>query len=78
MGWFNRNKKEQGLPISIQPPAASRVEIELHKDATVEAAQKAKEANQHLSDLLLRNGFTLKIYLAAGGRTGKRVNNHGH
>lgn len=65
MGLFNRKRKED---LRIQPPPTSRVEVELHKAATAEAAEKAKEANQHLNDLLVENGFTLKIYLAAGGQ----------
>lgn len=65
MRLFNRKQKED---MKIQPPPTSRVEVELHKAATAEAAEKAKEANQHLNDLLVENGFTLKIYLAAGGR----------
>ena len=69
MAWFNRKKKEQ---ITVQPPASSRVEVELAKGATKEAANKAKDANQHLNDLLVENGFTLKIYLAAGHKMPKR------
>lgn len=65
MAWFKRKKKED---IIVQPPASSRVEVELHKTASREATEKAKEANAHLNDLLVENGFTLKIYLAAGGR----------
>ena len=70
MGLFNRNKKQQ--PLAIQPPPQSRVEVELHKNATVEAAEKAKEANKHLNELLVANGFTLKIYIAAGGQPPKK------
>ena len=65
MSWFQRKKKDE--PIVIPPAATSRVEVEVHKNASLEAAQKAKETNQHLNDLLVENGFTLKIYLAAGG-----------
>lgn len=65
MGIFKRRIKED---IQIQPLINSRVEVELHKSATVQAAEKAKLANKHLNDLLIENGFTLKIYLAAGGR----------
>lgn len=65
MALFKRKRQE---PLSIQPPPQSRVEVELHKSATTEAAEKAKEANKHLNELLLANGFTLKIYLAAGGQ----------
>lgn len=64
MSWFKRKKND---PIVIPPAATSRVEVEVHKNASLEAAQKAKETNQHLNDLLVENGFTLKIYLAAGG-----------
>jgi len=66
MNWFNHSKKP--VPIVVQPPPTSRVEVELHKNASEEAAQKAKDTNQHLNDLLIENGFTLKIYLAAGGK----------
>lgn len=65
MGIFDRKRKAD---LKIQPPPLSRVEVELHKDASREAAAKAKEANQHLNELLVANGFTLKIYLAAGGQ----------
>lgn len=65
MSWFKRKDKNQS--IIIPPAATSRVEVEVHKNASVEAAKKAKETNQHLNDLLVENGFTLKIYLAAGG-----------
>jgi hypothetical protein len=63
--WF---KRRQNNNISIQSPAASRVEIEVHKNANQEAREKAQEANAHLTDLLVENGFTLKIFLAAGGK----------
>lgn len=67
MMWlFNRKPKEQ--PIVVTPPATSRVEVELHKGASIEAARKADATNKHLTDLLVENGFTLKIYLAAGGQ----------
>lgn len=69
MGLFNRKPKED---VKIEPPATSRVEVELHKNAKQEAVEKAKEANQHLNDLLVENGFTLKIYLAAGGQVRQR------
>lgn len=67
--WFKR--KPQQPPIVVTPPATSRVEVELHKEASEGAAQKAKETNKHLNDLLVENGFTLKIYLAAGGQQPK-------
>jgi len=66
MSWFRKKPEKQ--PITLVPPATSRVEVELHKGATEEAAQKAQATNEHLNELLVHNGFTLKIYLAAGGR----------
>ena len=65
MRLFNRTKKED---LVVKPPVSSRVEVELHKTASSDAAEKAKEANKHLNELLAANGFTLKIYLAAGGQ----------
>lgn len=69
MGWlFNRKPKEETPPLVIQPPVTSRVEIELHKGASEDAAKKADQVNQHVKKLLVENGFTLKIALAAGAQ----------
>lgn len=70
MALFSRKKRIEDLHIA--PPISSRVEVELDKTATKEAAEKAKLANQHLNELLVRNGFTLKIYLATGGTPKRR------
>lgn len=67
MGWFKR-KKQEAPPVVITPPPTSRVEIELHKGASEDAAKKAEQVNQHVKDLLVENGFTLKIALAAGAQ----------
>lgn len=67
MGWFKR-KKQELPPVVITPPPTSRVEIELHKGASEDAAKKAEQVNQHVKDLLVENGFTLKIALAAGAQ----------
>ena len=72
MNWFNR--KKQASPIVVIPPATSRVEIELHKNASQEAAKKADQTNEHLKELLVENGFTLKIFLAAGGHLPTKPN----
>lgn len=71
MGLFRRKNKTTTPPLEVTPPAQSRVEIELHKNASDAAAQKAQQTNQHLNDLLVENGFTLKIFLAAGGHQPK-------
>lgn len=65
MRLFRRKKQED---FSVSPSASSRVEVEIAKGASKQAAEKAKNANQHLNELLVENGFTLKIYLAAGGQ----------
>lgn len=67
---FNRKPKQEAM--IVQPPPTSRVEVELHKGASEQAAQKARDVNEHLKDLYVENGFTLKIYLAAGGHTPKK------
>lgn len=47
------------------------VEVVVAKEATKDVIKKAKEANQHLQDLLNQNNFHIKIYIAAGGRKPK-------
>lgn len=74
MAWFRKAKED----IHVEPPASSRIEVELHKTASSDAAQKAKEANKHLNDLLVENGFTLKIYLATGGKIPPKKTRKGH
>lgn len=44
------------------------IEIVAHKEAKAKVIKQAKQANKQLNDLLVENGFTLKIYLAAGGK----------
>lgn len=65
---FNRKKKAGELPVVIAPPPTSRVEVELHKGASEDAAKKANQVNEHMKELLVENGFTLKIALAAGAQ----------
>lgn len=60
-------KKKQPASLRIHPSPDSRVEIEVHKNASKEAKQKADAINNHVRDLLGENGFTVKIFLAAGG-----------
>lgn len=63
-----KRKEKQDPPVVITPPPTSRVEIELHKGASEDAAKKADLVNQHVKELLVENGFTLKIALAAGAQ----------
>lgn len=69
MSWFKRKVKED---YQIHPPVSSRVEVELAKGASKDAVEQAKNANDKLNTLLVENGFTLKIYLAAGGQLHKK------
>lgn len=71
--WLFNRREPKPAPIVVTPPATSRVEVELHKVASEDAALKAQETNQHLNELLEENGFTLKIYLAAGGQVRQKL-----
>lgn len=70
MAWFNRNKTPKG---ETEKSHDHRVEVVVHQNAAKEVVDEAKLVNKQLNNLLLDNGFTLKIYLAAGGKTNKRV-----
>jgi DNA-binding transcriptional regulator WhiA len=68
MAWFG-NKKE-----AIRQSAENNsIKIVTQKNATKEVVDQAKLANQHLKDLLCHNGFTIQIFLAAGGITKTRT-----
>lgn len=69
MGLFSRKHPED---ITIEPPTKSRIEIEVHKHANKEAAETAKRTSKDLNQLLVENGFTLKLYLAATGKTPRK------
>jgi hypothetical protein len=68
MAWFNHNKKPRG---ETEDSHDKRVEVVVHQNATKEAVKQAQEANKHLGNLLEENGFTIKIWVAAGGKTKK-------
>ena len=67
MRLFKRQPKET----VVQPPIHSRVEVEVAKDASIQAAETAKKINKHVQDLFEENGFTIKIFIAAGGHPPK-------
>lgn len=71
MGLFNWRKPHIAVKTHRAEDHDNRVEVVVHKNATHEAIAKAQDANQKLNELLVENGFTLKIYLAAGGRPPK-------
>jgi hypothetical protein len=69
--WFFRKKKQEpqikeakGITLPHREVGAA-IEIVAHKEAKQEMVDRAKIANEHLNGLLVENGFTLKIYLAA-------------
>lgn len=74
--WFRKHKK---LSAETQAKAAQKTAIEIvtHKNATQEVIAEANEANKHLRNLLEENHFTLKIYLATGGKQPKAVKGKG-
>lgn len=65
MLWFKRKPLQAAQDDAVQ---RSSIEIIAHKDAKHEVVEDAKAANEQLKKLLVGNGFTLKIYLAAGGK----------
>lgn len=77
MAWFNRNKSPQG---DTEQQHDNRVEVVVHKEAAKEVVEEAKAVNAHLNNLLEQNGFTIKIFLAAGGqiKSEKVDKNSGH
>lgn len=77
MGLFRRKKVDsvniQADKVELNTPTPTKedealLEIVAHDDARKEVVEKAKQVNNHLKELLVENGFTIKIYLAAGGR----------
>lgn len=58
-------RKKPQPDIKVVPTPESRVEIQVAKNANREVKEKAKEINSGVKDLLVQNGFTLTIALAA-------------
>lgn len=79
MGLFSRKKgnvesveiKADSVNITEASPATKTtdpiVEIIANEEAKKEVIEQAKSASNQLNELLVQNGFTIKIYLAAGG-----------
>lgn len=74
MSIFRRKDKRSVCPIKQEQQI---IEIAADKQAQQEVVQQAKEASERLNTLLVENGFTLKIYLAAGGKKPKNEVKHG-
>lgn len=68
--WFDRKKSQnEQRAIDLR---RSNVEIIAHRKATKEVVRETKEVNEKLKDLFLKNHFTIKIFLAAGGKKGNK------
>lgn len=70
MLWFNK-REQPTLEEQKQLVHDTSIEIVAHKDAKASVVKEAHQVNAQLNKLLVGNGFTLKIYLAAGGRQPK-------
>lgn len=65
---FGFRKKQ---PKVSEQERSAIVELEAAKDAQNEAFAEAEKVGKDLNRLLVENGFTLKIYLATGGKIKK-------
>jgi len=75
VAWFNKNNTSHG---NTEAPHDESVEIVVAKEANKEVVALAKQANKIVHKLLKENHFTIKIFMAAGGKTKKRVGSSGH
>lgn len=71
MGLFRKKKpidNELSIPLTSVTPTESEslIEIVAHQDAKKEIIEEAKAVNAKLKQLLVENGFHVRIYLAAG------------
>lgn len=76
MNFFKRKNRTEQAPETADAAVDVRrhatVEIEASKEASEEAFERARKANKQLNDLLVENGFTIKIFIAAGGQPPKK------
>lgn len=73
MWWFNQRRKEREKRKHAAVERESTIEIIAHQKASRQAIEEVKRANKELNRLLEGNGFTVKIFLAAGGKAPKAV-----
>lgn len=66
MAWFNKKKEMHKIA------ETNSIDIVAQKTANKEVVAQAQEATKQLKELLDRNGFTIQIFLAAGGTTKTR------
>lgn len=67
MSWFKKRSESE-----TERQHDNRVEVIVSKEANKEVVEKAKKANEQLNELLNQNHFTIKIFIAAGGRNNKK------
>jgi hypothetical protein len=67
MVWFTKKKAMHKIA------ETNRIDVVAQKDANKEVVAQAQEATRQLKELLDRNGFTIQIFLAAGGTTKTRT-----
>lgn len=73
MAWFSNTSKALP-PDESEKQHDNRVEVVVSKEANKEVVKSAKAANDSLNDLLKQNHFTIKIYVAAGGKQPRNPN----
>lgn len=66
--WFDKRKTQDNRADNLK---RSNIEIIANRKATKEIVRETQEVNDRLKDLFLKNHFTIKIFLAAGGRKNK-------
>lgn len=71
MLWRKKPADSHDIYDTLPPEHKASIEIVASKDAKHEAIEQVKKANEHLQEVFAENHFTIKIYLAAGGKTKK-------
>ena len=64
--WFDKRKQQDEKQLEVEKK--SSIEIVAHKKASKDVVRQAEEINKKLKNLLVENHFTLKIFLATGGK----------
>lgn len=72
MFWRKKAVECHDLYSTLPPEHKASIEIVASKDAKQEAIEQVKKANEHLKEVFDKNHFTIKIYLAAGGKETKK------
>lgn len=65
MGLFNRKKSVEPPVLETPKEREAMIQIVAHEDAKKEIVDRANEVQAHLNELLVKNGFIVKIVLAA-------------